>query len=265
MNDLTPETQRQWDEKAAFWNDLMGSEGNRFHRTLVSPAAEHLLNVQAGETILDVACGNGTFPRRLAVLGAQVIATDFSTELLEHARRYTDSPSIEYRQVDATDTTQLLALGEKRFDAAVCNMALMDMTTIEPLIQTLPRLLKPGGRFVFTIPHPCFNSTDTRMMLEQEDRDGILITRQSIKVTNYLHLPPQKGLGAVGEPAPHYYFHRPLYVILNTCFQAGFVMDGIEEPAFTEDGDQKQALSWINYKNISPLLAARMRVIQFLG
>ena len=44
--------------------------------------------------------------------------------------------------MDATDAAQLLALGAGRFDAAVCNMALMDMTTIDPLLRALPRLLK---------------------------------------------------------------------------------------------------------------------------
>ncbi len=38
-------------------------------------------------------------------------------------------------------------------------MALMDMADIEPLFSALRELLKPGGRFVFTVCHPAFNST----------------------------------------------------------------------------------------------------------
>ena len=44
--------------------------------------------------------------------------------------------------------------------------------------------------------------------------------------------PAQRGEGIVGQPEPHIYFHRPLNELLGVCFQAGFVMDGIEEPAF---------------------------------
>src|SRR5260370_33389077 len=142
---LNREVRDIWDSKAAFWDAQMG-EGNLFQRVLIGPASERLLRVRPGHTILDVACGNGVFSRRLAILGARVVATDFSARFLERARARTTEQveRIEYRLVDATDEQQLLALGEAQFDAAVCNMALMDMVTIKPLLAALPRLRKPG-------------------------------------------------------------------------------------------------------------------------
>ena len=59
-----------WNANASFWNDKMG-EGNRFVETLIWPAAQRLLGVTEGETILDVACGNGLTSRRLSNLGQQ--------------------------------------------------------------------------------------------------------------------------------------------------------------------------------------------------
>jgi len=38
--------------------------------------------------VLDVACGNGAFARRLAHLGATVTACDFSSQLIARARSY---------------------------------------------------------------------------------------------------------------------------------------------------------------------------------
>jgi SAM-dependent methyltransferase len=161
--------------------------------------------------------------------------------------------------VDATDEAQLLGLGEGRFDAAVCNMALMDMTAIDPLLRAIPRLLKPGGRFVFAVPHPCFNNNETRMLLEKEDREGTLIERYAVQVANYLHQPPVKGAGMPGEPLPHYYFHRPLGELLGTCFAAGLVLDGIEEPAFELDPARAGLLSWDTLRGIPPVFVARLR------
>lgn len=262
-DDLTRETQEIWNAKAEFWDARMG-EGNAFHRLMIGPAAERLLDLQAGELVLDVACGNGQFSRRMAVLGARVVATDFSSRFLELARareKAGEAPEgrIEYRQIDATDESQLLTLGKGRFDAAVCNMALMDMPEIEPLLQALTMLLKPRGRFVFTIQHPAFNSSNVRMLAEDEDRNGSLVMTHWLKVSRYLHLPPSKGCGMPDEPAPHYYFHRPLSEVLGTCFRNGFVMDGIEEPAFLSD-ERKHLLSWENYPDIPPIFAARMRL-----
>lgn len=258
---LTRETQRIWDLKADYWDQRMG-EGNRFHRLLVAPAAERLLALRRDELILDVACGNGAFSRRLAALGARVVATDFSARFLELARaRSAEQPDrIEYRQVDATDEAQLLTLGEQRFDAAVCNMALQDMVVAEPLLRALKQLLKPTGRFVFSLPHPAFNfPAGTRLALEEDDRDGSVVETYYVKVSNYLDVPPVKGAGMLGEPAPHFYFHRPLSRIFGACFAAGFVLDGLEEPAFGPDEPAGRPLGWANFKAIPPVLAARLR------
>jgi 2-polyprenyl-3-methyl-5-hydroxy-6-metoxy-1,4-benzoquinol methylase len=259
---LTRATQELWEGKAHFWDTQMG-EGNAFHRALVGPVVERLLAPQPGETFLDVACGNGQFARRLAQLGARVVATDFSATFLDRARARTTGHAerIDYRLADATDEAQLLALGIGRFDGAVCNMALMDMTTIAPLLSALTKLLKPGGRFVFAVPHPCFNSNATRLGIEEEDRGGEPHETRSVRVAAYLHIPPGKGMGMPGEPNPHYYFHRPLHELLGACFAAGFALDGLEEPAFVTGEVVNCPLSWLNFPQIPPVLAARLRLI----
>jgi len=258
---LTRETQQIWDSKAAYWDERMG-EGNPFQRVLVGPASERLLQVQPGEVVLDVACGNGVFSRRLAQLGAHVVATDFSAIFLERAQaRATEhADRITYVLADATDEIQLLALGERRFDAAVCNMALQDMTMIEPLLRSLTRLLKPGGRFVFSVPHPAFNfPAGSRLALEEEDRAGALVEVYYVKVSNYLRTPPVKGAGMPGEPAPHFFFYRPISVLFGAWVASGFVLDALEEPAFGPEDQARRPLVWDTFKYIPPLLVARLR------
>src|ERR687889_838476 len=205
---LARQAREAWEEKAAFWDEAMG-EGNAFQRVLVGPATERLLGVRTGETVLDVACGNGVFSRRLAELGARVVAVDFSENFVELARARTEEAgygaAVKYLVADATDEEQMLALGEERFDAVVCNMALMDMPVIDPLMRALRRLLKPGGRFVFSVQHPAFNSNAVRLALEVEERESTLVETYSVKVTAYLYVPPGKGTGMPGEPVAHPY------------------------------------------------------------
>ena len=254
------EVRAAWETNAAWWDDYY-MEGNDFHLTLIAPPTERLLDVQPGQTILDVACGNGVFSRRMAGLGASVVAFDFSSSFIECARKRTmeHADRIAYHVIDATDRDAMLALGENRFDAAVCTMAIMDMAEIEPLAEVLPRLLVPGGRFVFSIMHPCFNNPRTRMCAEHEDRDGDLRTVRTIKVERYLTPFPAKGIGIPGQPVPQTYFHRPLRALLEPFLRHGLVVDGLDETAFTDPSNARTPLSWDHYPEIPPVLVVRLR------
>jgi len=239
----------------------MGAEGNAFHRELVAPTAERLLALSPGERVLEIACGSGLFARRLVELGAEVLATDVSPVFLERAKERAGEQTdrIEFRTLDATDRDELTALGEGRFDAAVANMALMDLPEITPLFEALARLLRPGGRFVFTIMHPCFNTDGCTRLAEQSDDGERIVTTYAIKVTRYKGLRPTRGIGIRGQPVPQYYFHRTLADLLNPAFAAGLVLEGLEEPTFGEPTEGEPALSMRRFREMPMVLAARLR------
>jgi len=265
FTDLTGETQTIWEGNAAFWDEQMG-EGNDFQLRLIGPATERLLNLQPGERVFEAACGNGVFSRRMASLGAQVMASDFSPTFVERAQARTVgqpyAERVSYHVADATDEAQLVALGDgASFDAAYCGMAFMDMTTIEPLLRAVRRLLKPDGRFVFSQAHPCFNSGTFRLAIEEEDVSGEIRTVYSVRIARYSQPQAARGLGILGQPEPHYYFHRPLSELLGACFRAGFALDGLEEPTFPPEASSARPLSWVNFHEIPPVLVARLRPI----
>jgi hypothetical protein len=109
--------------------------------------------------------------------------------------------------------------------------------------------------------HPCFNNPKVKLGMEEEDRDGEIITEYFVKSAKYIDIPPQKGLAIIGQPVPHYYFHRPLNVLFKTCFQAGFVIDGLEEPTFWPEDSGIRIFSWTNFKDIPPVLVVCMRLL----
>lgn len=268
--ELAGEAQQRWNRNAAFWDDYMGEQSNTFHNLLVRPAMERLLAVEPGDRVLDIGCGNGNFSRHLAGLGARVTAIDGSAKMIERARARSDvsvkggsengnAGGIAYRVIDVTNSDRLETLGRDTFDAAVSNMAIMDMAVIGPMLEAVLGLLKPGGVFVCSLTHPCFQAPYAVRYAEQEDRDGEMIKRFGIKIERYLTPRPFEGLGIVGQPVPQYYFHRPLSVLLTTCFEAGFALDGFEERAFDESVEANHAFSWANFRETPPMMAMRLR------
>jgi 2-polyprenyl-3-methyl-5-hydroxy-6-metoxy-1,4-benzoquinol methylase len=269
------EARQAWNRNAAFWDGRMG-EGNDFVEVLTWPPTERLLQLKPGECVLDIACGNGLTSRRMAAMGAQVVALDFAEEMIAHARQRTSerftaheaadaqaAGSITYQVLDATDESALLALGEGCFDAALCSMALFDMAEIAPLMRALARLLRPGGRFVFSVIHPCFNNPHMAQVAEMEEREGKLVTIYSVKVHGYMTPTVSPGVAIVGQPRPQLYFHRPLQALLGAGFAAGFVLDALEERSFPPHHQTARTpLSWSgNFSEIPPVLVARLRLL----
>ena len=255
------ETRRIWNANAAYWDEQMG-EGNDFVNLLEWPAVEHLLDPHAGQTLLDVACGNGLTSRRLAAMGVKVTAIDFSSKLIQLAKKKPDPGSrIIYQVLDATDQKALKKLGRRSFDSALCNMALFDMAEIRPLFHALPVLLKPGGAFVFSLTHPVFNNASSVHLVEEQTEGREVVTRYAIKITRYMTPYQARGIALRGQPRAHIYFERPLQYYFQLGFQNGFVLDGFEEMAFSPDQPQRHPASWGGkYSEFPAILVARMRL-----
>ncbi len=258
------ETRAAWNANAAFWDERMG-EGNDFVNVLIWPAVQRLLPITPGMRVLDIACGNGLTARRLADQGATVVASDFAVALIELARQRSAAydARIAYHVVDATDEAALLALGDAPFDAALCNMALFDMAEIEPLFRALTRLLKPGGQFVFSLMHPCFNNPFTTQMAERVERQDGVTTVYAVKVFGYMTSASAYGYAMSDQPQPHIYFHRSLETLFRVGLHTGFVIDGLEERAFPPGHpDSRSPLHWSGaFSEIPPVMVVRMRLL----
>ena len=201
-----------WETNADYWDSKMGDHSNYFHRNLVRPNTEKLLNIKEGDFVLDIACGNGNFSQRLAQNGARVVAFDFSSKLIEHAKRRRADvlDRVEFVVCDATDYSQLMKLKRTEpYNKAVSNMAIMDIADIEPLFESVYDMLADDGIFVFTTHHPCFTHPEGKYL------------------TECMH----KGEALRGQPLLQNYYHRPRQNMVGLAFKLGFVLDAFLEVA----------------------------------
>ena len=249
-----------WDANAAYWDREMG-EGNAFHRYLLMPHLERLVHPQPGDRILEIACGNGQLARWMSSRGASVLAVDASEQMvaLARAKPPSASPPIDFRVVDACDAEALAGLPGPPFSAVVCNMALMDMPETLPLARSLPLLLASEGRFVFSVCHPCFNTSDSVKVARFVDDGPTPEELHGVEVTRYATPRQGSGVAMLGQPSAQPYFERSLSLLLAPFLGVGLVVDALEEPVFPPGApDRGRWFSWTNFPEIPPALVVRM-------
>ncbi|HEM7852033.1 class I SAM-dependent methyltransferase [Burkholderia multivorans] len=107
----------------------------------------------APQRILDVGCGTGTFARRLAAAGHDVVAIDPAPAMIDYARRQPGADAVRWIACDLRD----LPPGAP-FDAAVMTghafQCLLSDDAIDAMLRGVRRVLAPRGRFLFETRNP---------------------------------------------------------------------------------------------------------------
>jgi SAM-dependent methyltransferase len=129
-----------WQRAAEHYVDAFGP-------VTVQAAGPLLDAVAAGANtdLLDVATGPGFVAAEAVSRGARVIGVDFSSAMIAAAaRRHHD---IIFREGDA----EALAFDGDAFDAVVMNFGLLHLARPEAALAEALRVLRPGGRYAFTV------------------------------------------------------------------------------------------------------------------
>jgi len=145
----------EWDKVAEWWNTEAGDVGVWHQQNDIDPVIFKIIGDVKNRRVLEIGCGNGYFSRFLAKRGAHVTGVDLSDRLLKFAiaREKANPLGIKYLTRDAAN---LYDLKSKSFDIVVANMSLMDIANAKGAIKEVSRVLKRGGRFIFSITHPVF-------------------------------------------------------------------------------------------------------------
>jgi len=264
-----------WGEVASWYDNYVGDEGSDFHREVIFPGILRMLELAntVGERprVLDIACGQGVLCRALAKEGCIVSGVDAAEALIIAARRRekVDKLSIDYRVADATKLIDVIGKGtnawlENTMDAVTIVLSIQNMAPLSPVWQAVRLLLKPQGRMIVVMMHPCFripqhSSWHWNNELGEQHR---LLRQylQSAEIAIETH-PGDAAHGLGSASTTH--FHRPLQAYVNTMGNAGLFIDRIEEWAshrVDQPSAKKAALDKAR-KEIPLFLAIRARKI----
>ena len=202
-----------WAAATDHLNDF-GEEGDFTRQHLLNPAIFALLGPVEGRAILDAGCGQGYLCRLLARRGARVTGVEPATPWYQAAveRERQEPLGITYLQADLSIMEAL-----RPFDAVIANMVLMDIPAYEAAIQRCVATLAPGGDFIFSLSHPCFEESS----LAWPGKECVAVRKYLAEYTIPQTFSPR--------------FHRPLSDYLNHMTDAGCVLRHIVEPRLGEE------------------------------
>ncbi|HET6176331.1 MAG TPA: methyltransferase domain-containing protein [Candidatus Sulfotelmatobacter sp.] len=112
------------------------------------------LDLSSGNTLLDVACGAGGPALRIAATtGCSVVGIDVHEQGIATARELAAHRGLTDRaEFQVVDATRTLPFADARFDAITCIDAVNHFPDRPRVVAEWTRLLKPGGRLLFTDP-----------------------------------------------------------------------------------------------------------------
>lgn len=126
-----------------------------------------LLSPQPGELILDAGCGTGRNFSKLARAGSSTIGIDFSYGMLTVARRnLADNP--DAFPLLLADLDRSLPFQTGSFDVVLCALIGEHLSGLQNVLREFHRVLKPGGRLVFSVYHPDMAAAGIEANFERE-------------------------------------------------------------------------------------------------
>lgn len=154
LDEYRRDSRANWEGAAANWDDerdfLTASMG------AVAEAMVNGLDPNAGDTVLELACGTGDagiLAAERVGAGGSVIQTDFAAAMVDAAKRRVgglDLENVEHRVLDA----ESMDLEDDSVDGALCRFGYMLMADPAQALAETRRVLKGGSRLAFAVWGP---------------------------------------------------------------------------------------------------------------
>jgi ubiquinone/menaquinone biosynthesis C-methylase UbiE len=167
--------QQFWDEAATRFSRLVSSSEDAHYGMFGMPPAEKdlkLLGEIAGRKILVLGSGSGKSSIGLAKQGADVTAIDISSVQIKKSQALAAKQGTTVTFLTAS-FNDLSGFNDAQFDSVFSSYALQYTDQLDKVFGHVARLLKPEGRFGFSVDHPDYMALDhDTMTFEPDFKEG---------------------------------------------------------------------------------------------
>ncbi|WP_082235613.1 class I SAM-dependent methyltransferase [Halobacillus massiliensis] len=142
------EAEKQWDERAEFWNTNSRAMWDSGSRKTIIPFMEQY--IEKGSTVADLGCGDGYGSFKLFQTGFNVTGVDISEDMIKRAKSRLEEDKLQFVQGDLVS----LPLKDDSFDAIMAINSLEWVQVPAEGLKEMKRILKPGGNLCIGILGP---------------------------------------------------------------------------------------------------------------
>jgi len=221
-----PDWDRYADEYQATHGAFLGDIGFVWGPEGLTEKEAGVLGDVEGRDVLELGSGAGQCARWVRSQGGRAYGLDLAHRQLQHSRRIDDASGVVVPSVQATATA--IPFAPESFDVVFCSFgALQLVADIDLCIAEVVRVLRPGGRFAFSITHP------TRwMFVDDPGPEGLVASQSYWDRTPYVEVDDASGEVSYVE------HHRTLGDWVGLLAGAGFRITDLLEPQWPADLDR---------------------------
>jgi SAM-dependent methyltransferase len=224
-----------WDAVADEW--VAHADTNDYHNDFLMPVTLQLLGDVSGKRILDLGCGEGSYARAIAQLGASVVGVDSSERLIEIARQRTAACNLNLEFV-CTSAGHLTMFPDADFDVVLASMSLMSVADYPAAIHEIWRVLRRTRSFWMSILHPCFSARGSEWCRSSDGKP------LHFAVDRYFDRGSWGEKIALSFSRPVVRYHRPLEDYMAAPLRCGLALRAFHEPCASDAHLGRSARFW---------------------
>ena len=222
-----------WNNASSYYQDIFNIPVDNIYYGPFCPTEKELKIIDVGniknKKILELGCGGGQCSVFLSKNGAICSGIDISEKQIQYATKLAkkNNVKIDYYVGSGENLSQFK---NSEFDMVLSVFAMQYISNFDKCLNEINRILKKGGRFIFSLDHPLYSviSPKTMKIEGNYNHSGI---NETVKTNDIIKASRWRR----GNAQKFVFYFRKISGIYESLVRSHFVVEEIKEPISFRD------------------------------
>src|SRR3989338_38834 len=217
-----------WNNASSYYQDIFDIPVDDIYYGPFCPTEKELKIIDVtsikNKKILELGCGGGQCSIFLSKNGAICSGIDISEKQIQYAKRLAKKNNVRVDYYVGSGE-KLNQFKDNEFDIVLSVFAMQYINNLDKCFDEVSRILKKGGRFIFSMDHPFYSviSPKTMKIESNYNHSGL---NETIKTSDII----KENRWHKGNAQKFVFYFRKISDIYESLVKSGFVVEEIKEP-----------------------------------